>query len=197
MATGSQPAKFPLECLNCDEPLQIEDKVGNLLFCADSCRDFADTIRYARRVTADGRIKDPDVRDALRTRLAFAVSGGYPRRARALDANIRKAVMDRDGGMCVICGSPGTEIDHIAGSSPELGNLQLLCHRCHIEKTAKNFRPIQSGSPQEMLRFELDYRIASATPLRPCDDELQWGVTWRKLSSDRKAHYWSTRPTIP
>src|ERR1700730_11561571 len=122
MATGIRAAEFPLECLNCDEPLRIVAKVGNVLFCGDSCRDFADTIRYARRVTADGRINDPDVRDALRTRLAFAVSGGYPGRARALDPNIRKAVIGRDSGTCVICGSPGTEIDHIAGSSPELSN---------------------------------------------------------------------------
>src|SRR5205807_2656541 len=92
----------------------------------------------------------------------------------------------RDGGRCVICGAQGSEIDHIASSSPELGNLQLLCGSCHREKTAQSFRPIEAGSPEELLKFELDFRIAAPNPVRACDDEQRWAGLWRQLSAARK-----------
>jgi 5-methylcytosine-specific restriction endonuclease McrA len=53
-------------------------------------------------------------------------------------------VIQRDGEMCVQCGAPGAEIDHIIPRSrfgrkrkkeqDELSNLQLLCLPCHRSK---------------------------------------------------------------
>jgi HNH endonuclease len=179
-------AAGPLDCLNCDSPQPVTAKPG-ALFCGEACGQFAGTIRYVRRVTRDGRIDDPLVREAVRNRLAFAVSGGYPGKARTLDPAIRKAVVERDCGNCVVCGQPGTEIDHIASSSADLTNLQLLCHECHQKKTSQNFRPIEAGSPQELLRFELELRISSPVPIRKCDDEEAWPTLWRQLADQRKA----------
>ena len=67
------------------------------------------------------------------------------RRWRAL----RRKVLDRDGWRCVKCGKAGRlEADHIqpldAGGAPwDLDNLQSLCRRDHIDKTAsENASPV-------------------------------------------------------
>src|SRR5260370_6945319 len=152
------------------------------LFCAEICKERPDTVRYGRRVYRDGRIKDPPVVEALRTKMAFAATdGGYPRMLRHLDAETRNAVVERDGGRCALCGQPGSEIDHIAGNSSELSNLQLLCHDCHTAKTQENFRPIEPGTPADKIWSELMTRINSPKPLRECDDEVIWPSRWRPL----------------
>ena len=63
-------------------------------------------------------------------------------------ARVRRAVFKRDGYRCRACGRPGRmEVDHVRpldrGGDPwNEGNLQSLCRRCHIEKTAgENRRP--------------------------------------------------------
>jgi hypothetical protein len=161
--------------------------VGSL-FCSEVCRQRADTVRYARRVNRDGRIADPLVQEALRTKMAFAVTdGGYPRVVRELDAETRKAVITRDGRKCVVCGEPGTEIDHLVDSSAELTNLRLLCHGCHTKKTAENFRPIEAGSGAEVIWSDLMRRIDAAVPLRRCDNEASWPSSWRTIAADRRA----------
>jgi hypothetical protein len=47
------------------------------LYCSEPCSQMAETIRYWRRVTRDGRIERPDVREALSTRVAHLLAGGY------------------------------------------------------------------------------------------------------------------------
>jgi 5-methylcytosine-specific restriction endonuclease McrA len=158
------------------------------LFCSEICKQRADTVRYGRRVYRDGRIRDPLVAEALRTKMAFAVTdGGYPRTLRELDPDTRNAVVERDGGRCVLCGQPGIEIDHIAGSSSELSNLQVLCHDCHIAKTQENFRPIEPGSQADKIWSELTARINSPEPLRECDNEVTWPSRWRQIAAERRS----------
>lgn len=57
---------------------------------------------------------------------------------------LRRQVVRRDAGICQACQSDGraafgVEVDHICplweGGSDRLSNLQLLCRRCHREKT--------------------------------------------------------------
>ena len=64
-------------------------------------------------------------------------------------AAVRRAVFERDGWQCVMCGKAGRlECDHITplqcepGQDPfDLDGLQVLCRSCHIEKTrAENTR---------------------------------------------------------
>lgn len=53
-------------------------------------------------------------------------------------ASIRKTVIARDKGKCVLCGSKGTEVDHIGANDVHaVINLRLLCKKCHAHKTAK------------------------------------------------------------
>jgi 5-methylcytosine-specific restriction protein A len=51
----------------------------------------------------------------------------------------RQAVIRRDGGRCRSCGAPGArDVDHVlAGDNHDLANLQLLCRRCHLAKSAR------------------------------------------------------------
>jgi len=176
-----------VDCLNCDGLMPPQTRPGTL-FCSEICKQRADTVRYARRVYRDGRIKDPLVAEALRTKMAFAVTdGGYPSMLRDLDAETRNEVIERDASRCVLCGQPGNEIDHIAGNSSKLDNLQLLCHDCHTAKTQENFRPIEPGSEADRIWSELMARINSPEPLRECDDEESWPSRWRQIAAGRRS----------
>ena len=64
-------------------------------------------------------------------------------------AQVRRAVLERDGYRCVKCGKAGRlEVDHIQplhkGGAPwDPANLQSLCRDCHIGKTrSENYRPM-------------------------------------------------------
>ena len=178
--------KVSLDCLNCDKPMPPQVAPGTL-FCSDICRQRADTVRYGRRIFRDGRVEDPLVADAFRTKMAFAVTEvGYARIVRELDLETRQTVIARDGGKCVLCAAPGTEIDHIVDSSSELTNLQLLCHDCHMEKTQQKFRPIEPASSGDLIWAQLMERIRSPLPLRLCDDEVAWPSAWRKIAAERR-----------
>ena len=59
----------------------------------------------------------------------------------------RRAVMRRDGGLCVLCReegryTPATEVDHITplefGGTNAMSNQQSLCSPHHREKTARD-----------------------------------------------------------
>ncbi len=144
-------------------------------------------MRYVRVCTTDGRINQPDIQEAIRIRRAFALSGGYPEQERRLSKATRDAVIERDRGCCVKCGDPeANQIDHIKGGSPALENLQLLCRKCHNQKTISGFVPVPTDDLDTMtLAHELDDRIESPEPLRLCDSEY-WGTLWRKVRAGRK-----------
>lgn len=64
-----------------------------------------------------------------------------PRRRR-MSQKVRRAVYERDGHVCLHCGS--TEkltVDHIfpvsRGGADDLSNLQTLCHSCNAKKGAR------------------------------------------------------------
>ena len=74
---------------------------------------------------------------------------------------VRRAVFERDGYRCVMCGRAGRlECDHVMpmqrqpGQDPyDINGLQALCRSCHIEKTAReNRRPL---TPAELAWREL------------------------------------------
>ena len=48
----------------------------------------------------------------------------------------RVRVLQRDRFICRRCGAAATDVDHIdGGDDHSLGNLQALCHSCHMKKT--------------------------------------------------------------
>ncbi len=50
-----------------------------------------------------------------------------------------KLIWGRDEGMCIYCGNPATELDHIIptkdGGISISSNLVCACHRCNIKKS--------------------------------------------------------------
>ena len=61
---------------------------------------------------------------------------------------VRKAVFERDGWRCVMCGAAGRlECDHVTSLEREPGQnpydpnrLQSICRSCHVAKTARENR---------------------------------------------------------
>ena len=55
-------------------------------------------------------------------------------------AVVRRAVLDRDGWRCVLCGKAGRlEVDHVVelykgGAALDPANLRALCRECHLER---------------------------------------------------------------
>ena len=160
------------------------------LFCSEACADEAKLIRYVRRCKRDGRINRPDVREAIEIRIAHAVSGGYDAKERLLPTAVREAVFERDNGRCQKCDQPGTDIDHIHGSSNDLDNLQLLCKSCHNQKTKAGIVPL---TPEHERYAEikakadgLRFRTEAQPPQRVCDDEESWLTLYPQVMSERR-----------
>ena len=175
-------------CANCDAALEMENQT---LFCGEFCRQVADFVRYSRGVIRDpARTDDPEVIEAIRVRMAILIGGGYPTGARHLSPGQRATIIERDSGKCRECGAPANEIDHIAGSSEDPSNLQLLCHDCHMAKTKGSFVP--ASDPQMAWAKELwDSRIYPDAPLRLSDDTERWGKEWRALKKERADRLWN------
>lgn len=172
-----------LPCVNCDQPISLTTQVR--LFCSEVCGDEARFVRYVRRCTGDGRIKRPDVREAIKIKFAHILSGGYPAKERRLSKSQREAVFSRDEWRCQECGQPGTTIDHVSGSSNEIENLRLLCRACHNKKTASGFVEIAPEQKEQVKR--LRSRTQTKVPQRSCDDEQQWPTLYRRLMKSRRA----------
>lgn len=69
---------------------------------------------------------------------------------------LREQALMRDHGLCQECLkqqriTPATEVDHIIpirvdwGKRLKLENLQSLCHKCHMKKTAEDRRRYEMG----------------------------------------------------
>ena len=172
---------FPFPCPNCGKPMHTA-----ALFCTDLCKDEAKFVRYFRACIADGRFEQEDVQEALQIQLAHILAGGYQERLRRIPKEIRQAVFKRDNGLCRKCGAEGNQIDHILGNSVDIDNLQLLCAKCHIEKTREYLVPIsQETHPEEWAkREELIFRVHLPNPLHLCDSS-EWSELWRTVKKRR------------
>lgn len=180
--TGDSPAR-PI-CFNCDSELEVPK-----LFCSEICSQEAALVRYVRRCRDDGRHRKPDIREVIQIRMAHILGGGYPERERQLSKSVRLQVFIRDDGVCQACGKPGTEVDHIRGSSGELENLQLLCRACHIKKTKASMVPLSADAEnfsQHVAKvLVMTQRFEAKRPHRLCDDHQKWPTQWRLLLTER------------
>jgi 5-methylcytosine-specific restriction endonuclease McrA len=182
-----RPVDFP--CLNCDQPVTLTTVAK--LYCSDLCSDEAHFVRYFRARKSDGRINQPDIKLALQMRMGHILAGGYKERERRLPDHVRRTVFARDKSLCQECGEPGTDVDHIEGSSNELENLQVLCKRCHNEKTLSKFVPLppedeEGGAESRAKIASLLFRVHSLAPQRACDDEEGWDTFNQQVMSERR-----------
>jgi len=173
-----------IPCANCDAAC-----LGRGPFCGSYCKAFAEFVRLCRRWVRDAdKQADPNYPYALQVRLAFlhtaCLGHGtvYDERARHLTAAQKAAIRHRDRGLCVQCGKPGFEIDHIDGPSDDPSNLQLLCLDCHHAKTRQSITTITNPADRSAIRTmhaELARRVDSDVPIRACDYEQTWSKAWR------------------
>jgi len=108
-------------------------------------------------------------RTKLQAKRKAALERYRSRAARITAAQVRK-VRARDR-VCVECGEPGTDIDHIvpvrAGGQTTLGNLQLLCKPCHVEKSRTDWEAYPRGvTPSEATRGSTSSAVASRSRAR-------------------------------
>ncbi|WP_336081073.1 TerD family protein [Nocardia sp. SSK8] len=78
---------------------------------------------------------------ALRVSKRLVLAPGQ-RDTRSIPPNVKSEVWQRDGGQCCQCGDTHyLEFDHIIplsrGGATSVGNLQILCRRCNLEKGAR------------------------------------------------------------
>jgi 5-methylcytosine-specific restriction endonuclease McrA len=173
---------LPFRCANCSSVIEVPKT-----YCEQLCSQEAEWVRYVRRCRLDGRDKRSDVIEAIKIRLAHILAGGYDKLARKLPDSVREAIFKRDQGRCRLCGKPGTEIDHISGSSSDPENLQLLCDSCHNNKTVASFvRLTKDSHPEAWEKAQLLKRRAAARlPLQLCDSE-DWGELQKQLLKKRR-----------
>lgn len=61
---------------------------------------------------------------------------------------LREQILARDGGVCYLCGSPATQVDHVVprAVAPDRvfdpSNLRAACARCNARKGASHDRPL-------------------------------------------------------
>ncbi len=183
-------------CQNCDGQLTFQQARRGTLYCSEKCSQTAKTVRYGRATRQDGRYtSDPLVRQAIDTRIALILGGGYPKKARTLAREQREAIFTRDGGRCRLCGAPATEIDHIVGSSSDSENLQAVCKPCNLAKAAANFRPATQVEAAE--GDAIWTRITAEQPIRLCDDEKIWDELRKEIAAEQRtwASQWSDKPS--
>jgi len=186
----NKPDPDPIPCANCARPVV---PARQRTYCSDLCSQVADWVRYFQRVRSDGRFQRFDIQEALGMKLAHIAAGGYDDRGRALSAENRRVIFERDGGLCQQCGKLGTEIDHISGSNANPSNLQLLCHNCHMKKSQSVMVPAASDVVATV--HEPIHERALETPNRQPCDELTWShrgwISGTKEASDGLRAKWT------
>ncbi len=98
----------PSTCPNCGVPVASTRSP----YCSSFCRDMSAFIRQFRSSVADGVIFEPDRQLGMGQALWALQGGGFPRRQALVPSKTVAKVIERDGGVCAVCGAPATEIDH-------------------------------------------------------------------------------------
>ena len=117
--------------------------------------------------------------------LEFAAPGGTrcpqhkrdskPRRVGDIPVSLKEAIRQRDGNKCVICGTPGVEVDHIiplrdfpedqrAVEANRPDNLQTLCFIHHQQKTVRE--NLEHQAPTDMFDYSTSSRNRHRRRLR-------------------------------
>lgn len=188
-----RPRFEPDRCANCFGTLPDREDHKPALFCTDLCQEYARVVRYWRTVARNGDLEtDAGVREALETKIAHLLAGGYNATARRITREARALVIERDK-VCVSCGRPGEEIDHIDGDSNDPGNLQLLCKDCHHTKTRSHFVPAGPEMTALIDGIERD-RVLPDEPSQLCDDDMFWKIVESQIRRERIARIRGTEP---
>ncbi|MBI4201787.1 MAG: HNH endonuclease [Chloroflexi bacterium] len=188
-----------LLCFNCGS--LVPDDRRHPLYCTEFCRQVAETVRYHRRVMADGRYEqDFPVKEAIDVRLQKLCQGVVVRKNRISPA-LRKRVFDRTDGLCAQgCGKPATDLDHIngRGEGNVESNLQGLCQACHLKKSKKDAKTLSQEMKSEREQIDekgllngflqrYTVRVYRPIPSLICDNPDEWPGMWQSIAQKRRA----------
>lgn len=98
----------PSTCPNCDAVVSSTRSP----YCSDFCREQAAFVRQFRKSVAEESIFDVERQMGMGQALWNLQGGGFPRRQTMVPVKVLAKVIERDGGVCQVCGAPATEIDH-------------------------------------------------------------------------------------
>jgi hypothetical protein len=108
---GEKAAPIPADprsCPNCGRPTNsLKSPYGS-----EFCKSQAAFIRQFRGSMETGALFEPERQIALGQALWSLQGGGFPRRQSMVPARVIAKVIEREGGVCQLCGAPATEIDH-------------------------------------------------------------------------------------
>ena len=72
----------------------------------------------------------------------------------------RSKAIERDKGLCVICGAIACEVHHIrfrsSGGKSELNNICCLCRECHNEAHSFKVKEIRKVLQERIKQYEED-----------------------------------------
>lgn len=111
------------------------------------------------------------------------LGGGYHEVRRRVPPALRAQIFERDGGRCVLCGAPATQIDHIAGDANTTENLRGACGACNLGMAQAHLVP---ASPKQAAVADLLDRVFAPAPLFPRDHETAWPATNVRLMAERR-----------
>lgn len=160
----------PLNCPNCDSPVASTKTP----YCGQSCREFASFVRQFRGALAEGSVLNAERQEALGQVFWFLLGGGRPLRLSFVPDRVRAQVLARDGGLCRLCRSPATTVDHIATGCNRPINLQAVCASCCRARSFGDANVLEAGRTR---LDEMVSRIGASVALRCCDDPVDWD--WR------------------
>lgn len=173
-----------VDCVECGAATVLTNRAR--LYCSDVCNQTLKLVHYGRAVVADGRIdRDPAIEEALQMRVTHILAGGYHEVQRRVPPLLRAQILERDGGRCVLCGAPATQIDRIAGDANTPENLRASCGAYNLGLAQQHLVP---ASPSQVAVIDqLLERIFAPAPVFPRDDETAWPATNARLMAERRA----------
>jgi hypothetical protein len=72
-------------------------------------------------------------------------------------------------------------IQHCNGSSNNLADLKAFCKRCNNADAESKMVPVVADSPEATMGRAIIARWEASTPIRLCDDEVNWKTQWRSI----------------
>ena len=98
----------PKLCPNCDCPVEST----RTPYCSEHCKGMAAFVRQFRNSLDNGSVFDPERQVGMGQALWRLQGGGFPHRQTLIPPKTIAKVIERDAGVCQVCGAPATEVDH-------------------------------------------------------------------------------------
>lgn len=169
----------PRRCPNCGAP--AESLAGP--YCSETCRDRAAFVRQLRAALASRSILLGEKQLWFGERLWWLLGGGLPLRESRIPESAKRQVARRSEGKCETCGEPMTAVENVGSGCNRPLHLRAVCPRCSKTKPYGD-REFAYSPPKVEILTELAQRVASTTPLQPCDDPDAWD--WRAFLAERR-----------